>query len=749
MKISVLLLVLLLPQIFTAQMVVTPIADVPVYRENLSEIHNPWTGGINAAELSVFDADYDGEADDLFIFDKAGDRVLIFTGEMDGNERIYSFRPEMARNFPNLRSWALMRDFDCDGNDDIFTYGVGSFAVYRNTGNSQDGIAFEFHTEAVLSDYVFQNNQYETNIYVSSQDIPAIFDFEGDGDLDILTFSVNGTMVELHINYSVETNGICGLDTFLLKNRCYGRFVEGSENNGIIQDPEVVSSTCTFNVVNPKSNKAGGNQKGARHIGSTILAFDANQDVVPEIILGDVTYTNLTYLENNDRPDPQVDSVGFITADFPANLGGEAVDIDNFPAGFYEDVSGDGIRDLIVGVNSSSSSANKESVWYYKNNGEDNLPDFELIQHNFLQDQTIDYGEGSAPAFFDYNADGLMDMVIGSRGVYLGLGNYKPALSLYLNTGTLSSPEFTIADEDWLSVSTLELGQYPNPTFGDIDGDGDIDLLLGSANGEVFLFANSAGAGNTANLTLQGNIMADGETLDAGQNSAPQLFDLNQDGKLDLIVGERNGNLNYFENIGSATNYSFSLITDTLGGLTSIEPNYFIGNSSPDFYRFDGETYLALGGESGKIHLYTGIDNNLSGNFELISLSAFNIDAGKISSPKILDINNDNIPDVFCGGIGGGISLFLGDYLVGLNEANGKNALIKIYPNPAQNSFRVAFPDSETGTFNYTLYSISGKSVLKGATSDNTIDISGIARGMFILEVNRSGLIYRTKVLKN
>ena len=749
MKFGVLLLTLILPQAFLAQMVVTPIVDIPVYRENLSEIQNPWTGGINAAELSVFDADYDGEADDLFIFDKAGDRILIFTGEMDGNERIYTFRPELARNFPDLKSWALLRDFDCDGNDDIFTYGVGSFAVYRNTGNSADGISFEFHTEAVLSEYNFTSNIFTTNIYVSSQDIPAIFDFEGDGDLDILTFSVNGTMVELHLNYSVENTGNCGLDEFKLKNRCYGRFVEGSESNGINQDPEVVSSTCTFNVVNPKSNKQGGNPKGSRHIGSTILAFDANQDVVPEIILGDVTYTNMTYLENNDRPEPLVDSIGFITADFPANLGGEAVNIDNFPAGFYEDINGDGIRDLIVGVNNPSSSANKESVWYYKNNGEDDLPDFELIQHDFLQDQTIDYGEGSAPALFDYNGDGLMDLVIGSRGIYLGLGNYKPALALYQNTGTASSPEFTVVDEDWLSVSTLDLGQYPNPTFGDIDGDGDFDMLLGSANGEVYLFTNSAGAGNTVNLNLTGNIMAEGETLDAGQNSAPQLFDLNQNGKLDLIVGERNGNLNYYENNGSITEYSFSLITDTLGGLTSIEPNYFIGNSAPDFYRFDGETYLALGGEAGKIHLYTGIDNNLSGDFELISLTAFNIDAGKTSSPFISDINNDNLPDILCGGIGGGVNLFLGDYLVGLNETDTKKALLKIYPNPAQNSIRVDFPDSETGTFNYTLYSISGKSVLKGATSDNTIDISGISRGMFILEVNRSGLIYRTKVLKN
>ena len=731
-----------------AQMVVSPISNVPVFRQNQSEIRNPWTGGINAAQISMIDADYDGNEDELFVFDKAGNRILIFSSEMEDGERVYNFRPELSQNFPNLKFWALARDYDCDGKRDIFTYSSlgGAFAVYRNTGTAETGISFELVNESVQSYYAFNSTQFTTNIYVSSQDVPAIFDFDGDGDLDILTFGVNGTMVELHLNFSVENTGSCGLDDYELKNKCYGRFIEGNESNGISTDPVLVSAACNFNVVNPKANDA--EAKGARHVGSTILTFDANQDGLIDIVLGDVGYNNMVYLENHDRPEPKVDSVGTVVPDFPANFGAPAVDLDNFPAGFYEDINGDGIRDLIVGVNNANGAANTESVWYYRNNGADDLPDFELMQTDFLQDETIDYGEASAPAFFDYNGDGLMDMVTGSRGEFIDMGNYKPTLALYLNTGTAQNPAFTLHDPDWLNVSTLNIGQYITPTFGDLNGDGDKDLIVGCASGVVYFFENTAGAGNTANFSLSGNVLADSEILDVGLNSAPQLFDLNQDGKLDLIIGERDGNLNYYQNTGTISNPQFTLITQNLGGVSSVEPNYFVGNSSPHFYRFNNETYLAVGGEAGRIHLYNGIDDHLTGDFTLLSLHAFEADAGLLSKPYIIDINSDGVPDLFVGGIGGGINLFMGDYVVGLNDSRNQNKQLNIYPNPANDRIRIDLSEGQSSNVNYRLFSLSGMLMQHGIVQNGTIDISRLSSGMYILEIESSEIIYRGKVVK-
>lgn len=752
MNFRILLPLLFFPFVVHAQMVVTPIVDVPVYRQNQSEIRSPWTGGINAAQISMFDSNYDGNETDIFLFDKAGNRILIFTGEMENGELAYTYRPELAKKFPNLKAWALLRDFDCDGKRDIFTYSPsgGSFAVYRNTGSAETGISFELVTEAVLTYYNFSpTNQYETNIYVSSLDMPAIFDFDGDGDLDILTYNVNGTMVELHINYSVENTGNCGLGDYELKNICYGRFLEGINDNQIIQDPEIIDAMCNYNVVDPRFTDPDATHRGLRHAGSTVLAFDGNQDGLPDIVLGDVTYTNLSYLENNSRPEPLVDSVGTIVTNFPANFGAPEVDMFDFLASFYEDVSGDGVRDLLVSVNNPYASSNKKSVWYYKNVGEDDLPQFELIQKDFLQAETIDYGEGSAPAFFDYNGNGILDMVIGSRGEFIEFGVFKPTLALYENTGTTNAPEFTLVDADWMNISTLNIGQYITPTFGDIDGDGDMDLMAGCASGEVFLFTNTAGAGNTAEYTLTGKVMSGGEAIDVGLTSTPQLYDLNQDGKLDLIIGARNGNLTYYQNTGTQTQSEFTFITDNLGGVSSVEPGYFVGNSSPFFYRFEDETYLVVGSESGRIHLYNGIDDNLDGEFSLIDLNAFRVDVGLLSRPIVYDINNDGLPDLICGGVGGGINLFLGEWLVSAENRSPTSELVKVYPNPSSDVVRFELPGMSGSTFSYRIYSLSGKAVQDGSLRNPEINVGSLSNGMYIIAVVQNDKVYRGKFVKN
>ncbi len=734
-------------------MVVTNQVNLPVFRENQSEIINPWTGGINAAEISMFDADNDGEKNDIFLFDKAGDRILIFTGDVENGERIYHYRPELATSFPELQSWALMRDYDCDGKVDIFTYSPigGAFAVYRNT-STPAGISFELATESVLSLYEFNSSQFTSNIYVSSQDIPAIFDFDGDGDLDILTFGVSGSLVEFHQNYSEENTGVCGLADFKLKNRCYGRFVEGGQSNGIITDPAVVSSTCGFNVVDPRSTHPELTTGGQRHIGSTLLAFDANADNLADIVIGDVTYSNLTYLENSDRGDVLVDSVVSVVPTFPDNFGGLAVDVDNFPAAYYEDVSGDGIRDLIVSPNNPFVALNKNSVWYYKNTGADNLPVFTLEQTDFLQNQTIDYGEGSVPVIFDYNGDGLMDLVVASRGVYLGDAIFRPALSLFVNTGTTTSPAFTRVDEDWLHVADLPLGlgQSVYPTFGDLDGDGDTDMIIGDSSGRVFKFTNSAGPGNTVDLSLSGTVIANGEDIDVGQSSTPQLYDLNMDGLLDLIIGERNGNLNYYENTGSPSNPQFSFVTDTLGGVSSIAPGYFTGSSSAMFYRFDNITYLVVGSEQGNIFQYDDIDGNIDGDFDLLSINAFDINVGIQCKPFVYDLNNDGIPDVLSGSIGGGVRLFFGDYLLGVHSVAFAKKAVKIYPNPVESDLKFDLPTKNRSRLNssYEIFAPDGRTIDSGSLLENQLNVQYFPSGLYLLKLNIGNEMYFGKFVK-
>jgi hypothetical protein len=726
-----------------AQLEVYPSNEIPVAFPNGNQMPNPWTGGFNAAQLSLFDADGDGNNDDIFLFDRAGNRITVFTGQDVEGERIYTFAPQASMQFPMLRNWALMRDFNCDGKVDIFTQSElgGGFGAYANTTEVAGELTFELEEILIESAYIFQNSSFSANIYNSALDIPAIIDIDGDGDLDIFTFSVTGTQMEFHENLGIDNTGTCGIDEFRAASLCYGQFNEGAESN------EVALGQACFNILNPKSSV----NEGSRHVGTSMMVHDLNADNVPDIVLGGVTYSNATFLENSTGSNG-VDSVVDYQTNFPADFGGPAIDLDNFVAFYYEDITGDGIKDLVVGVNEAFTARNTRSLWLYENLGADNAPVLNFVQQDFLQDGTIDHGEVAVPVFTDVNGDGLADMVIGSRGEFLQSSSFVPSLSLYLNTGSLDNPAFQLEDSDWLQVADIGFGQYVHPTFGDIDGDGDTDLVIGDLSGSAFLLLNTAGPGNAMSFELGGALSADGAVIDVGQQSTPQLYDLDADGKLDLIIGERNGNINYFRNQSSNQgSFDFTLITDTLGGLSTVEFGFFIGSSAPHFFKHDNTTYLLIGVESGKLHLYSGIDGNENGDYVLESQNAFDIDAGEKSRVFVTDIDADGQPDIFCGSIGGGVLYFAGGTSMAVNTAQqAKRNKPELYPNPVKDNLRIKADQSMAGAVDYRIFNLQGALVQRGALHgvQPEISVSNLPQGSYIIEIENGIMAQRALFIK-
>ncbi len=100
-----------------------------------STLEYPWVGGLNSPQFGKIDINLDGRKD-LVIFDRQGNRILPFINNGIPDSVSYTFHPELASLFPPLHDWVYFYDYDCDGKEDIFTYGEGSIRVFHNISDT-------------------------------------------------------------------------------------------------------------------------------------------------------------------------------------------------------------------------------------------------------------------------------------------------------------------------------------------------------------------------------------------------------------------------------------------------------------------------------------------------------------------------------------------------------------------------------------------------------------------------------------
>ena len=518
--------------------------------ENGSTIENPLTGGLNSCQFSEIDLNLDG-IKDLFVFDRSGNRVLPYLCTINDDEVNYKYSPEYINSFPEFDSWALLVDYNCDDKSDIFTYNQSYVRVYLNT-STNDSLMFQLSKEALISDYI----SIESPVFISYVDIPSFIDVDNDGDLDILTFQQSGGNIEYHQNLSVELYEHCDSLVFELNTDCWGNFFEGL-------------NSYDLNNCNEETTISIENRSGSSHSGSSLLALDIDGDNDKDILLGDVSFNNINLLYNGGTD--QEANIIDVNQQFPVGLGTDiSGEINSFPSMYYVDINKDDKRDLIISPNIANNSENFESNKLFTNTGEDEAPLFEYTQNNFLQDNTIDLGSGAYPCVIDYNNDGLKDLLVGNYG-YFNNGDQISQLALFKNIGTNENPAFELIDRDFGGLSNIPLNITLNipvsgltPTIGDLDNDGDNDLILGDADGKIHYFKNTAISGNNAQYELE---EVNFFNIDVGQFAAPFLFDINQDNLLDLIIGRLNGTISVALNNGTSAIPIFDVLQDNVGNV--------------------------------------------------------------------------------------------------------------------------------------------------------------------------------------
>jgi len=720
-----------------------PVLNIPV-TINGNSIKNPWVGGLNAPIFSTIDLNGDG-LKDLFIFDKDGSepanyRYTTYLNDGVAGQVSYTYAPQYADRFPPLHRWALLYDFDCDGKEDIFTYTfIGGMEVWHNDYTVQNGLKFSLHTSLIYSHY----GPNYVNLYVSGVNLPALADVDNDGDMDVLTFAITGNNVEYHMNTSMDSTGICGLD-FTLKENAWGHFLlSGMSNIAILgaARPAGENEVTTAQKINPDPITSFGN----RHSGSCMIAVDFDGNDAKELINGDILGNNLLYLWNGGTKDSAYVTMQDTTwpiYDVPVNF-------ITFPAAYNFDADYDGNKDILVTSCTANSSENFNNVLFYKNMGTNSNAVFAYQKSTLFQDEMIEVGAGANAALFDVNNDGLLDMLIGNYGYFSPTPPYTSGISYYKNIGTASTPAFELMTRDYLNINALGLmGIYP--AFGDMDGDGDNDMILGCTDGTLQLYLNSAGAGNTPvfYMPISGpNFLG----IDVGTFSAPQIIDVDRDGRNDLVIGERDGNLNYYRNTSSGPNMSFTQVSTTFGMVDVVKHAVsYTGYSVPVMRDVNGNYELWVGSESGYIYYYNNIDGNLGGAFTLVDSMYKNICERPRLTMAFGDMNNDGMVDILTGNEEGGVKFYYQKLSATGVPFNDTESWISLYPNPATDQLLVKF--NVTGTDKkLEIFDLPGNLVYSGMESgiQRRIDISSLANGMYILKVTGENKTLNKKFIIN
>ena len=699
-----------------------PAFNIPV-RIQENELDFAWSGGLNSGQYQTMDLNGDN-LNDLVIFDRTSGKVLPYLNV--GNSR-YEYDSNYEYYFPeDINSWMVLVDYDCDGKKDIFTNTVLGMKIYRNI--SGERLAWEVAADPLFT----QGTSSPINLQINEADIPSINDIDGDGDLDILIFNFfAGGTIDLHLNRSMEKYGICDSLDYQRVDRNWGKFEECTCGDYAFGQT-CIEKNGSRSTTNARINHAGG---------KALLAFDNDGDGDKDILFGDEECTDLVFFENKGTPQEAV------ILDFNDNYptAQTRISFPFFPAGYYEDVNFDGIKDLIAAPNTSSNPGNlvdfRNSSWLYINNGENDNPQFNFSSNDFIQNESLDLGENAFPLFLDLDSDGDSDLVIGSKGFTHEDGFYA-TLYLFENVGNSTDPSFELIDDDYLNFSSLKLKNL-QPFLADYNQDNLPDLLFTGSGQDnnttknVFYIPNNATSQNGFEFDLG---QADQIAFSTGIDDNLHFIDINEDGSLDILLGKRTGAIEYHRN---NTVNEFILENETF---FNIGNDIFKRNPSINTFDLNGDGLLELiitNGPEGAMRIYEDFLGNLDNPTEPVENVVFNnleeteVGArfGRQSWTSFADLNNDRLADMVVGGVQGGVQLLLNRSAKKVPGGDSGGLTLIIYPNPAVGNGLVKIESNQPAEL--LVFNVLGQRIANlGSIAGNkilSVDISTLPNGLYLL----------------
>lgn len=536
---------------------------------------------IRQAGPTLVDLDDDGDLDLVIGHIGLRFRLLENIGSPTGPD----FREQTLNNNPlsgillsGRTSAAAFGDLDGDGDADLIGEGTFDFEFLENTGTAASA-AFTPRTGV-------ENPLHGISAGLHRR--PTLGDIDGDGDLDLVTGRSNGVLS------FIENTGTAETPTFVHRT--------GNDN--------------PFAGISVYEDSA-----------PTLGDLDGDGDI--DLIVGD-SYGTLSLFENT--------SSGFVA---PSSSPLTGVEVSEYSRPVLGDLDGDGDLDLVVGEYSGSDL----QVRVFENTGTAGSPSFQELSGT----DNPTHGEGkldyATPAIVDLDADGDLDLVIGRDQ-----GGFR----FLKNTGTATTPEISVPSSD--PFVDIDAGERTSPTFGDLDGDGDFDMIAGTADGTLG-FVENTGTPQNPSFADQTGASNPLDGIDVGNWSVPALGDIDGDHDLDLVVGHNRNGLHFFENTGSRQTPEFTLRTGAMDPFDGIDTGTRVQPTLVDIDG-DGDTDLVFGsnlttGDRHNLRLVenTGTPTDPEFTPRLGADNAFpqSVIGGDVLRPTFGDIDNDGDLDLIAG----------------------------------------------------------------------------------------------------
>lgn len=556
---------------------------------------HPLLGGFNVPRPQWMDIDGDGDLD-LFVQERSG-QVIFLESQGTSPAHRYVWRTDRFAGL-DVGEWYRFADVDLDGDKDLLTERRFShIRFFRNDGRA-DAPRFTLVADTV-------RDTAGKPVFSDRQNIPNVSDIDCDGLPDLFIGKLDGTVSRYEaagsdgrlepgqdgaprfqlladrfedIEIVAQFGTLHGANTLVLtdvdddgdEDLFWGDFFEPGllfiENTGSCSRPVLSGQPRPFPPDDPLSTSG----YNAPTFGD--VDGDGDRDLLIGV-LGGAYNPNLTSADNLVFLEQLADGRFEKTTDryvSQIDVGSESI-----PA--LADLDGDGDLDLFLANKIDPDDLQSSRIYEFRNEGTGAAPSFRL--HDPLEIRGLYH---YAPAFADLDADGDLDLVLGS---------WKSHVAYYLNEGSPTAPRLVLADS---AMVTLTRGSNSTPALADIDADGDLDLFVGEASGALNFYRNQ-GTPERHDFVLESDEF---QGIDPGRRSYPVLVDADADGDLDLVMGTETGRLAFFRNQGTVQTPDF-IAADEI----DLDLQAF---SAPAFSDLndDGLVEMLVGGAGGGLRFY-------------------------------------------------------------------------------------------------------------------------------------------------